>query len=136
MVRLTVFTIYRVASIASIIPINMLTRILVTLLSVAWLTGKVKHVCYTLSMDLRLELIEAATNQPNNIRAWYDRYLLHVGEDSFLSSDAPPEIPLWFRGHLKYYDARIVPFVLAGKSPTAPKTCNLSNCLNPAHAKY
>lgn len=83
--------------------------------------------------SLRLQLIEIATMRPQDITRFYNENLVYVEGCSFLTTDAPSQIPLLFRGKLKHYDARIVPFLLAGVDPEGQKSCGIHGCLNPAH---
>lgn len=85
--------------------------------------------------SLRLQLIECASTRPLDIQNFYNKYLLYADGCSFLSSDAPPNIALLYRGKLKHYDAMIVPFLLADANPYANKMCGIDNCINPTHAE-
>ena len=82
---------------------------------------------------MRLQLIEVATTRPADISRFYDQYMINVEGCSFLSSDAPANVPLLFRGKLRHYDARLVPFILAGVDPSGQRKCGIAGCLNPAH---
>ena len=89
-----------------------------------------------MSIDLdntRLDLIEVATTRLNDIKRFYDKYLGYENGCSILALDAPRNVPVLFRGKLRHYDAKLVPFILAGVDHNAPKICENDKCLNPAH---
>lgn len=91
---------------------------------------------YNLRMNMdsmRHQLIECASFRPNDIKAFYDKWMLYANGCSFLSTDAPHNIAMLYRGRLRHYDARLVPFALAGVDPEGKKICNNDNCLNPDH---
>lgn len=80
-----------------------------------------------------MQLIECAQMRPKDIENFYNKHLLRVDDCRVLASDAPRDIAMLYRGKLRHYDASIVSFVLAGKNPYAPRTCEIANCLNPDH---
>jgi hypothetical protein len=84
---------------------------------------------------MRLELIEISTQRPFDIKAYYDRYLLNVSGCSFLSSDAPLDMPLFYRGKLRNYNPLLVAPLLGGKNPYGERSCGIHACLNPTHIK-
>ena len=84
-------------------------------------------------MDIRLQLIEIATMRPQDIVRFYNEHLFYVDGCSFLSTDAPKQIELLYKGKLVQYDATRVPFWLAGIDPSRPKKCGIVGCLNPTH---
>lgn len=81
----------------------------------------------------RIQLIEIATMRPDDIKRFYEENLIYVDGCSFLTTDAPAQVPLLFRGKLRHYDSRIVPFLLAGVDPNGEKSCGIHGCLNPDH---
>lgn len=83
----------------------------------------------------RIELIEVAATRPTDISSFYDKYLIHVGECAFLSDDTPEKLPIIIKGKLKYYDPKIVPFVLADKNPMGTRKCGFRGCMNPLHVR-
>jgi hypothetical protein len=81
----------------------------------------------------RQHLIEVATLRPDDIKMFYEKHLVKVGDCSLLAKDAPANVPLLFRGKLRHFNAFDLPLILAGVDPKAPRSCNNNQCINPEH---
>ena len=81
---------------------------------------------------MRYQLIECATTRPNDVSNFYLKYL-NTGDDGCSYLEGPERIALFYKGKLRYYDATLVPFALAGVNPKGRKTCGHANCINPDH---
>jgi hypothetical protein len=81
---------------------------------------------------MRLQLIECATTRPDDITAFYNKYLVTESNGCTILN-GPLHIDLFYRGHLRKYNASLVPFALAGVDPNGPKSCHNPKCVNPDH---
>jgi len=81
----------------------------------------------------RQHLIEVATVRPDDIKRFYEKHLIKVGDCSFLAKDAPANVPLLFRGKLRHFNSFDLPLILAGADPKAVRSCGNIECINPEH---
>lgn len=82
---------------------------------------------------MRMQLIESASLRPDDLTNFYNKYKVVVDGCTLLSPAAPKEVAVLYRTRLRYYDAKVVPFILAGKNPYGEKTCGNADCINPDH---
>lgn len=88
----------------------------------------------TALLGIRLELIEVSTTRPLDIKSYYDKYLVEIGNCRILSSDAP-RMPLMYKRALHRYDPELVAPLLAGKNPYGDRSCGVAKCIRPDHIK-
>lgn len=82
----------------------------------------------------RLMLIEVATKRPDDIKSFYDKYLIHIhGGCSFLDDNAPSTLSVLYKGKLVEFDPCKALFLLADKNPDGPRTCGIHGCLTVDH---
>jgi hypothetical protein len=82
---------------------------------------------------VRMQLIESASLRPDDLTNFYNKYKVDVDGCTVLSPTAPEQVAVLYRTRLRFYDAKIVPFILAGKNPYGQKTCRNDDCINPDH---
>jgi hypothetical protein len=81
----------------------------------------------------RQQLIEIASQRPDDIQSFYKKHLVNVNGCTFLGMDAPKTLSVLFRGKLRNYNAAEVPAIMSGKDPNGRRNCGIHGCINPNH---